>query len=208
MLRVVHLNNRMHGDEKELKRILGAMDKIDRRYFVLDQYQSEAYEDIPLPIGRGQTISQPTTVARMLLMAKIKKGMNILEVGSGSGWNAGLSAYLAYPGKVISVERIPELSEFSKENINKLKKEMKAELNVEFMGGSIFSFNELTRQRFDLVIVTAAGEKSLVDRLKKFNFSKLIVPTKEGALEIWRKKGKKIELEHREMGYAFVPLMR
>ena len=208
MLKSVSVNNKGYGSEKDLKRILGAMEKIDRRHFVLDQHKEEAYDDIPLPIGKGQTISQPTTVARMLLMAKIKKGMNILEVGSGSGWNACLLAFLAYPGKVTSVERIHELHGLSNENLHKLKKEAKVKLNIEFLEGSVFSFKELIRRKFDLVIVTAAGEKSLIDQLKKFNFSRLIAPTKEGALEIWRKKGRKSELEHRETGYAFVPLIR
>ncbi len=208
MLKVVEFNSRRYGKKEEIARILEAMEKVDRRYFVLDQYKDDAYEDIPLPIERGQTISQPSTVARMLLMAKIKKGMSILEVGSGSGWNACLLAYLSYPGKVISVERIPELAEFAHENLHRLKVKTGIKtVDVAFFERSIFSHKNLAKMKFDLIVVTAAGEKELIGRLKKFNFSRLIFPTREGTLESWTKKGKNAVLEEKEHGYAFVPLV-
>ena len=161
-----------------------------------------------MPIGYDQTISQPSTVARMLVLSKLKKGMKVAEVGSGSGWNACLIAYLVYPGKVISVERIPELHEFAKNNMNKLKiRGWIKNINVDFKKGSVFSLKEIKKEKFDVIIVTASASEELAEKLKKFNFKKLVFPSSSGYLEVWRKKRNKIELEHREERFVFVPLI-
>ncbi len=147
MLNSVYVHNR-HGNISFLKKVIKAMDKVDRKYFVRNEDISRAYIDFPLPIGYDQTISQPSTVARMLVLSKLKKGMKVAEVGSGSGWNACLIAYLVYPGKVISVERIPELHEFAKNNMNKLKiRGWIKNINVDFKKGSVFSLKEIIFQQ-------------------------------------------------------------
>ena len=74
------------------KNILKAMREIDRSRFI----NSGAYLDTALPIGEGQTISQPSTVARMLQLLDLKKGDKVLEIGSGSGWNASLVGVLVF----------------------------------------------------------------------------------------------------------------
>jgi len=81
-----------------------AMLEVDRKYFVLSEYQNESYIDEPLPTINGQTVSAPHMVAMMLEYLEIDKGNKILEIGTGLGYNACLLANIAYPGFVYSVE--------------------------------------------------------------------------------------------------------
>jgi protein-L-isoaspartate(D-aspartate) O-methyltransferase len=102
--------------------ILEAIEKIDRRNFVLEKDLNEAYEDHPLPIGYGQTISQPYTVAFMLQELELKKGDKVLEVGTGSGWNAALISYLiGEEGKIYSAEVVEELTREAEEKLKNYK---------------------------------------------------------------------------------------
>ncbi len=81
-----------------------AMLEVDRKYFVLSEYQNESYIDEPLPTINGQTVSAPHMVAMMLEYLEVDKGNKILEIGTGLGYNACLLANIAYPGFVYSVE--------------------------------------------------------------------------------------------------------
>ena len=94
-------------------RIIDAFSKIRRVDFVPEDLESAAQANIPLPIGQGQTISQPLTVAFMLEKLEPLPGNKILDVGSGSGWTAVLLAHIVgEKGKVIGMERIKELCDF------------------------------------------------------------------------------------------------
>lgn len=104
--------------------VLSAFKAIDRADFVPANKKLEAYQNYPLPIGHGQTISQPYTVAFMLDLLAAEPGNIILEVGSGSGWQTAMLAHIvgsppAGGGHVYAMEVIPELSLFGKENIAK-----------------------------------------------------------------------------------------
>ncbi len=111
--------------------IIDAFHKIDRKDFILPEYAGEAYENYPLPIGIGQTISQPLTVAFMLEQLAPQPGDTILEIGAGSGWETALLAYIVTDGgkeiwkkdirkgKVISLERLPALAEMATANVGK-----------------------------------------------------------------------------------------
>src|ERR1044071_317483 len=91
---------------------------IDRADFVGPDYEVEAYEDYALPIGLGQTISQPTVVAFMLELLDIQKGEEILDVGSGSGWTTALLSELTgEDGSVLGWEILPELVKLGQKNI-------------------------------------------------------------------------------------------
>lgn len=90
-------------------RVLEAMLRVPRDQFVSEQYRGQAYEDHPLPIGEGQTISQPYIVARMLESLELTPADKVLEIGTGSGYATALLAELG--GPVFSIERHPALAE-------------------------------------------------------------------------------------------------
>lgn len=92
--------------------LIDAFRAIDRRDFVDPTYEVEAYDNIPLPIGAGQTISQPYTVAFMLELLQPQAGDTVMDVGYGSGWQTCLLAHVVGPqGHVVALEIVPELCE-------------------------------------------------------------------------------------------------
>lgn len=99
-------------------RILAAFQKIPRQLFVREENEDSAYTDNPLPIGHGQTISQPYIVAYSLQALSLHGDEKILEIGTGSGYQTALLAELA--GQVYTVERIPELSDTAKSRLDSL----------------------------------------------------------------------------------------
>jgi len=94
-------------------RVLDAMLRVPRHEFVSEPYRAQAYEDHPLPIGDGQTISQPYIVARMLESLALAPGDKVLEVGTGSGYVTALLAELA--AQVFSIERHPALADSARQ---------------------------------------------------------------------------------------------
>jgi len=100
------------------KRVLAAMSRVPREMFVPSGYWHAAYEDRPLPIGQGQTISQPLIVAMMTEALELEGQENVLEVGTGSGYQAAILAELAR--WVVTVERYDELAEKATETLKKL----------------------------------------------------------------------------------------
>jgi protein-L-isoaspartate(D-aspartate) O-methyltransferase len=102
------------------KMIISAMQKVPRHLF-LDYSVSleEAYGDYPVHIKSGQTISQPFTVAFMLEALELRDGNKVLEIGTGSGWNAALIKQIVGKGSVVTVEYLPELAEFAEANLKR-----------------------------------------------------------------------------------------
>lgn len=99
-------------------RVKDAMLKVERHLFIPDGERDYAYQDTPLPIGHGQTISAPHMVAMMAELLLPKPGEKVLEVGAGSGYHAAVIAEMVRPnGKVVTLERIPELVEFARRNV-------------------------------------------------------------------------------------------
>lgn len=107
------LKRRGIKDEKVLK----AMEEVDRKLFVPEEFQDKAYEDGPLPIGRGQTISQPYIVAYMAQELKLNPNDKVLEIGTGCGYNAAVLSKLA--AQVYSIEIVDWLGELANENLAK-----------------------------------------------------------------------------------------
>lgn len=138
--------------------VLEAFEKTPREEFVLPEYREEAYEDRPLPIPSGQTISQPTTVALMTEALDVEEGNIVLEVGAGSGYQAAILSKLVGPGHVYTTEIIPELVEFARKNLEKLKID---NVTVIHADGSV---GLPAYAPYDRIIVTAAAP-SVPDRL-------------------------------------------
>lgn len=102
-------------------RIVEAMKKVPRHLFVPYQYRNEAYVDTPLPIGKGQTISAPHMVAIMCELLDLKPGEKVLEIGTGCGYHAAVVAEIVgKDGKVITIERHPELAKRAREILKEL----------------------------------------------------------------------------------------
>ncbi len=99
-------------------RVLRAFRKVPRHRFVTEGFLEQAYDDNPLPIGHGQTISQPYTVARMTELLNPGPDEEVLEIGTGSGYQAAILAELAK--KVYSIERVPALAEKAREILEEL----------------------------------------------------------------------------------------
>jgi protein-L-isoaspartate(D-aspartate) O-methyltransferase len=98
--------------------VLNAIDKTPRHLFVPTGVRHRAYEDSALPIGNGQTISQPSIHARYLELLKLKGNEKVLEIGTGSGYQTALLSLLA--GQVFSIERIPALLDKARETIHQI----------------------------------------------------------------------------------------
>jgi protein-L-isoaspartate(D-aspartate) O-methyltransferase len=93
--------------------------KVERHHFLPRQLWPHAYEDRPLPIEEGQTISAPHMVAMMAEMLELAPGMKMLEVGAGTGYHAAVYSELVRPGKVFTVEVVPRLAEFAEDNLRR-----------------------------------------------------------------------------------------
>ncbi len=100
------------------ERVIQAMTRVPREVFVPENSRHLSYEDMPLPIGEGQTISQPYIVALMLEALELRRSDKVLELGTGSGYQAAILAELV--SKVISVERIPLLADTARERLASL----------------------------------------------------------------------------------------
>lgn len=130
------------------KRLIKAFKAVPREKFIKGKNLKEAYGDYPLPIGEGQTISQPTTVMIMINALELKKSDKVLEVGAGSGYCAAIMSKLCR--KVITTEVIPELVSFSKSNIKKCR--IKNVEIIEWDGSGGYS----KEASYDKIMVTAA----------------------------------------------------
>ena len=141
-------------------RVLTAMRTVPRHRFVPDGLQNEAYADSPLPIDRGQTISQPYIVAYMTEALALPEDAKVLEVGTGSGYQTAVLAEIA--DEVFSIEIIPELADGSRELLSELGYE-----NVHVRHGDGYQ-GWPARAPFDGIIVTAAPDhipQPLIDQL-------------------------------------------
>ena len=203
-------------EKKYLERIIEAIEVVDRIFFVRDK--EEAYFDTALSIGYNQTISQPSTVARMLMLAKLESGKNLLELGAGSGWNASLAGYLIYPGKVLSLDIVPQLIDKAVENLNSLRdylnyEERKKLSNIEFKVLNIFKQLNIWQEQYDRVIITAGinlSQEYLIAQLaEKMLLEKgiLVCPYTYGPLIILKKEEGRIIRDTTMEQYVFVPLL-
>ena len=97
-----------------------ALRAVPRHEFVPEQQRDEAYQDRPLPIGEGQTVSAPHMVAAMIERLDLREGEAVLEIGTGCGYHAAVTAEVVGPGNVYSVEYVPELADRARETLEGL----------------------------------------------------------------------------------------
>jgi len=157
----------LYGQGYADDRVAKAMEKVPRELFVPSEHARSAYSDTPLPIGFG-----PSIVAFMSKSLDVQEGMKILEIGSGSGYQAAILAELTgSSGAVYTVERISELIELAKANVEKA-----GYANVKFIEGD-GTKGYVQEAPYDRIIVTAASPsipQPLIDQLK--DKGKLIIP--------------------------------
>ena len=132
-------------------RVLEVMSLVPRHLFVPERYRSQAYQDRPLPIGEGQTISQPYVVALMTELLTLKGNDKVLEVGTGSGYQAAVLSHLAR--EVYTIEILPSLAAKAEERLLRL-----GYGNVQVKTGDGF-FGWEEKGPFNAIVVTASAEK-------------------------------------------------
>jgi protein-L-isoaspartate(D-aspartate) O-methyltransferase len=185
------------------ERVLAALRKVPRHLFVKDHLRSQAYGDHALPIGGGQTISQPYIVARMSELLEVAPEHSVLEIGTGSGYQTAVLALLAR--RVYSLERVPELVQTAIPRMRQLGLE---NVKIQVFDGTV-GWSEWAP--YDRILVTAGAPKvpePLLEQLAPGGA--LLVP--EGSLNmqrliLYRKsaRGGIRRLEGEEV--AFVPLL-
>jgi protein-L-isoaspartate(D-aspartate) O-methyltransferase len=183
-------------------RVLEAMAKVPRHLFVPENYRASAYEDRPLPIGEGQTISQPYMVAVMTQSLDLKGVERVLEIGTGSGYQAAILSVLCR--KVYTVERIAALMERARETLQ--EQDYK---NISFRtGDGTRGWPE--EAPFDGIIVTAgAPETPRILQSQLAEGGRLVIPTGPRYAQTLYKVTRKGNhfIEEDITGCVFVPLV-
>ncbi|MBM2841229.1 MAG: pcm [Bacteroidetes bacterium] len=182
-------------------RILRAMATIDRHTFVPEPFTSRAYEDCALPIGKGQTISQPYTVAFMTQALGVKEEDRILEIGTGSGYQAVVLA--AMGARVYTIERNPDLHAAARKLIDKLGYRIATKCGDGTVGWSEFS-------PFNSIMVTAGAPNVPQPLLKQLaDGGKIVIPVgdlENQTLVVITRRGEQFDRREIE-GFKFVPLI-
>jgi len=182
--------------------VLRAVGETPRHLFVPVASRHQAYEDIALPIGSGQTISQPSTQARFLEALELNGTERVLEIGTGSGYQTALLAFVA--ASVVSVERVPSLAAGARAAL-----EQAGISGVTVVVGD-GSLGWAPAAPYDAIVVAAAGPEipsPLVSQLAEGG--KMVIPVDTGAgQELWRVRRKGGEVTRERIGDArFVPLI-
>lgn len=179
-----------------------AFKAIERKDFVLDNELNRADYDIPLPIGFGQTISQPTTVELMLGWLEAEPGNKILDIGSGSGWTTALLSNIVGPaGKVYAVEKIAKLKEFGENNCQKYSLK-----NVRFFLAKK-QLGLIKYAPYDRILVSASAQEfpETLSKQLKIN-GKMVVPVNDTIYEVYKVSARKLKII-KHPGFVFVPLL-
>lgn len=183
--------------------VLRAMEEVPRGEFVRSDFTDLAYSDQALPIACGQTISQPFVVAYMTEQLALKPDHRVLEVGTGSGYQAAVLSQLA--GEVVSIERFRTLADTARERLGRLGCG-----NVEVVVGDGFA-GVPEKAPYDRIVVTAAAEnvpQSLVDQLSEGGVMLLPLGPHEGTQHIVKLTKSSTGLDREELiPVRFVPLL-
>ena len=185
-------------------RILEAVDQIPRHHFLDSSFLEFAYEDKPFPIGSGQTISQPYTVAFQTELLEVKQGDKVLEIGTGSGYQAAILAELG--AKVFTIERQKKLYLKTKSFLPTIGyRQIKCFYGDGYKGLLAFA-------PYDKIIITAAAPEipqALIDQLKSGGY--FVIPLGEGDVQTMLRIEKKDDgslVEEKFGAFRFVPLLK
>ena len=182
-----------------------ALRSVDRSLFVPEEHRAEAYENHALPIGFGQTISQPLTVAFLLSLLEPKAGDKILDVGMGSGWQTALLAWLTGEGGiVIGIERMQELAESAEKNIQKIHTVKKGTIKTVLGDGSKGYSAEAP---YDKIIAAASGTAIPTGWKEQLKIGGRIVTPVGQQIRVLNKTGPNEFTEQNYFGFSFVPLV-
>jgi len=198
---ISYLKNSRHLTDNNVE---SAFRNIPRHKFVPESELDCAYYNEPLPIMKNQTISQPGVVSRMTEWLDVKRGQNILEIGTGSGWQSGILSYLVGDGIVYSIELHPELVKFAQENLKNLKIK---NVHVILGDGGVGYAKE---SPYDRIIITSACTEiplPLLEQLKDGGLLLAPVGDTVQSLILLKKTSKGIVEIKNQTNYVFVPLL-
>ncbi|MEM4325682.1 MAG: protein-L-isoaspartate O-methyltransferase [Candidatus Pacearchaeota archaeon] len=186
------------------KKIVDAFSSVNREDFVPPELEEQAYENTALPIGEGQTISQPYTIAIMLSELKLRAGQKVLEVGSGSGYVLALiSKIIGKRGRVYGIEIIKKIADKSKKAL------------VDFKNVRVYNRNGYKglpeETPFDRILISAACREIPQPLLNQLKDGGLLVAPQGSRFEqdivVMQRKGNEFLLKTRIPGFIFVPLV-
>ena len=179
-------------------KITNAFNQIKRENFIPAQYKKYAYENNPIPIGQGQTTSQPYTIAFMLNLLNLKDNLKILEVGSGSGYVLALINQISKNSEINGIERIKELADNSKKILHKNKN-----IKITFKNGT----NGIKQKaHFDRILISASSNQIPQKILEQLNEKGTMVCVVQNSIVVIEKKPKKNRVIEYP-GFSFVPLI-
>ena len=200
------IDSLIEGGWLKTPRIIEAFQKIKRVDFLPDDMKDLAELNEALPIGYGQTISQPLVVAFMIEQLEPKEGDKILDIGSGSGWTTALLAEIVGPkGKIIAIDIIPELVEFGKNNVAKYNFIEKGRVLFICADGSKGYKKEAP---YDRILASAAVQTEVPQAWREeLKIEGRIVTPIGSSIWLFIKKSEKDFDQIEYPGFAFVPLI-
>jgi len=195
------VRSQLQGRDIDEPRVLDAMGRVERHLFVPESARSNAYDDSPLPIGQGQTISQPYIVAFMTQALEVASDHRVLEIGTGSGYQAAILGELAK--EIYTIEIVPELGEQARATLTRLGyKNVHVKIGNGYLGWAEYA-------PYDRVIVTAAPDEvpgALVDQLRVGGLMAIPVGVGDQELRILRRTERGLEIT-KTLPVRFVPMV-
>ena len=186
------------------EKVESAFRTIPRHEFVVPSELARAYYNEPLSIMNNQTISQPGVVSRMTEWLDVQDGQKILEIGTGSGWQTAILSYMVGNGTVYSIERLPELVNFARENLEKLGIDNAHVI----LGDGSMGYPE--ESPYDRIIITAACTEIPLPLLEQLDENGLIIAPvgdlSQSMILLKKISGEIVEIKN-ESNYIFVPLL-
>lgn len=183
--------------------VLAAMDSIPRHLFLESVFEEFAYEDRAFPIGAGQTISHPSTVAEQTTLLNLKRGDKVLEIGTGSGYQTAVLVQM--DAQVYTIERQENLFEFSRSILNKLN----LQPHYQVFGDGFLGIEEFAP--YDKILVTCGASELPISLLRQLKIGGImVIPIGVGEEQVLNRftKISENQLEKEEFGlYKFVPML-